>query len=59
MYLINHVQAMLQLLVLSVQDMEQLAGRLISKSIASLLMHQILQFISTMVGASNSLILCS
>jgi len=59
MYLINHVQAMLQLLVLSVQDMERLAGRLISKSIASLLMHQILQFISTMVGASNSLILCS
>jgi len=59
MYLINHVQAMLQLLVLSVQDMEQLAGRLISRSIVSLLMHQILQFISTMVGASNSLILCS
>jgi len=56
MYLINHVQAMLQLLVLSVQDMEQLAGRLISRSIVSLLMHQILQFISTMVGASNSLI---
>lgn len=59
MSLINHVQAMLQLLVSSVQDTEQLAGRLISRSIVSLLMHQILQFISMMVGASNSLISCS
>jgi len=56
-YLISHVQAMLQLLVLNVQDTEQLAGRLIFRSIVSPLMHQISQFISMMVGAI--IILCS
>ena len=48
--LINYIQAMLQLWVLSVQDMERSAGRLIFRSIVFLLMRQILRSINTMVG---------